>query len=479
MHSVVGDGVRVEALEVLSGFRRALYDCFGRRADALFEAVDAVLCPDGPVTSLAELSLAAVFGRGHGALYDALNGGVVEFERLRRVVAGLVLPRGSDGGLRLAVDVSAWPRPDAETSPDRCHCHRPCRCDGVRQTIPGWPYQVIAALESGRSSWTAVLDAVRLGPDDDVTVVTQAQIRGLVGRLVAAGAYRDGDPPVVIVMDSGYDIVRLSFLLSDLPVTLVGRIVSTRVFYGPPGPRRGEHPGRRPRHGARAELQQPTTLGEPALTHVQDHDRYGYVLVEAWGGLHPKLERRAAWAQHEGALPTVTGTVIRIRAGRLPGDRDPDPVWLFTTGPMTRDTLNTYWRTYLRRFDLEHTFRFFKQHLAWTRPRLRDPRAADRWTWLVCAAYTQLRLARTLTQDLRRPWEKPTDRGQHPSPLRVRRGYRRLRPKLADPARAAKATRPGPGRPRGSRSGPAPRHPVGKKQQKKDTPRRGGAINQP
>jgi len=43
---------------------------------------------------------------------------------------------------------------------------------------------------------------------------------------------------------------------------------------------------------------------------------------------------------------------------------------------------------------LEHTFRLFKQTLGWTAPKIRDPRAADRWTWLIIAAHTQLRLAR-------------------------------------------------------------------------------------
>jgi hypothetical protein len=47
----------------------------------------------------------------------------------------------------------------------------------------------------------------------------------------------------------------------------------------------------------------------------------------------------------------------------------------------------------------------FKQTLGWTVPRIRTPQAADRWTWLVLAAYTQLRLARPLAEDLRRPWE--------------------------------------------------------------------------
>ncbi len=43
--------------------------------------------------------------------------------------------------------------------------------------IPGWPYSVVAGLETGRSSWTALLDAVRLGPDHDPTAVTAAQVR--------------------------------------------------------------------------------------------------------------------------------------------------------------------------------------------------------------------------------------------------------------------------------------------------------------
>lgn len=59
--------------------------------------------------------------------------------------------------------------------------------------IPGWPYSVIAALEPGRASWTAVLGAVRLGPADDETVVTAAQVREVVTRLAGAG-HEHGDP---------------------------------------------------------------------------------------------------------------------------------------------------------------------------------------------------------------------------------------------------------------------------------------------
>jgi len=50
------------------------------------------------------------------------------------------------------------------------------------------------------------------------------------------------------------------------------------------------------------------------------------------------------------------------------------------------ENLELIWRAYVRRFDLEHTFRFLKQGMGWTTPRVRHPEQADRWTWLVVAA---------------------------------------------------------------------------------------------
>ncbi len=168
--------------------------CLTARADELSELTDAVLCADGPVRDLAGLSLAPEHRRGHGALYDAVNHGRVDIGRLRRSLAGLPLPRAADGRLVLAADVSNWLRPGAATSPERLFCHVYGRGKGQAQMIPGWPYSVVAALEPGRTSWTAVLDAVRLGPDDDETEVTAAQVREVVARLIAAGHWREGDP---------------------------------------------------------------------------------------------------------------------------------------------------------------------------------------------------------------------------------------------------------------------------------------------
>src|SRR5215471_2430013 len=202
----VEPGGDVSARGRLGAFRWELHWCFTARADALFELADAVLCADGPVKTLVGLSLAPEHRRGHGALYDALNAGRIDAARLRWSLAALPLPCWGDGRIRLAVDVSNWLRPEAETSPGRMFCHVYARGKGNAQMVPGWPYSVVAALESGRTSWTAVLDAVRLGPDDDLTEVTAAQVRDVVARLGAAGQWREGDPPILAVFDAGYDI---------------------------------------------------------------------------------------------------------------------------------------------------------------------------------------------------------------------------------------------------------------------------------
>src|SRR3954451_9332263 len=152
-------------------FREVFYGCLPTRADAQFELTEALLCVDGPVRSLVDLSLAPEHRRGHGALYAGLNDGSIEIARLRRGLAGLPLPRIGER-IVLAADVSPWLRPDAQTSPQRLFCHVHGRAKGTAQMIPGWPYSVVAALGSGRSSWTAVLDAVRVGPADDTPAVT-------------------------------------------------------------------------------------------------------------------------------------------------------------------------------------------------------------------------------------------------------------------------------------------------------------------
>lgn len=169
------------------------------------------------------------------------------------------------------------------------------------------------------------------------------------------------------------------------------------------------------------------------------------------------MTHRSAWAVSDGRLPIIEGTVIRLQVQRLPSGAVPKPVWLrHSNVDLDTDAVDRCWQAFLRRFDIEHTSRMLEQALGWNCPKIRDPRAADRWTWLVLAAYTQLRLAR----DLRSPREKPASPDRL-TPARVRRAFRHLRRHTTRPARAPKPTQPGPGRPPGQpNQHPATRHDV-------------------
>ena len=110
------------------------------------------------------------------------------------------------------------------------------------------------------------MDAVRLGPADDATAVTAAQIREVAGRIIAAGHWRDGDPDILVVFDSGYDLTRLAWLLRDLPVEVLGRLRSDRVMYFPPAPAaRHQRPPAAAR--GRAQARRPAVLARPGGGH--------------------------------------------------------------------------------------------------------------------------------------------------------------------------------------------------------------------
>ncbi|MER5323897.1 transposase [Streptosporangium roseum] len=131
-----------------------------------------------------------------------------------------------------------------------------------------------------------MLDAIRLGPEDDATAVTAAQLREVVQRLLEAGQWSPGDADILIVADAGYDVTRLASLLADLPVELLGRIRSDRVLQLSAPPRRPGTNGRPPKHGGPFALGDATTWPTP---HVTTTTRYGMATATCWGGPAPPV----------------------------------------------------------------------------------------------------------------------------------------------------------------------------------------------
>jgi hypothetical protein len=241
----------------------------------------------------------------------------------------------------------------------------------------------------------------------------------------------------------------------------------TAACYADPPPPPPGKTGRPRRHGAKFAFADPATWPAPTATLVCQDDQDGTVTVQAWAGLHPKQHRHPGHGTRR-PRPIVRGTVIRVQVERVPAKtRPPKVLWLWWAGPEgVQLDPDLAWRAYIRRFDLEHTVRFAKQTLGWTTPRPRHPQQADRWTWLVLACYTQLRLARAVVADARLPWERPRPPGRL-SPVRVCRGFPQLLAALGSPAAAPKPAGRSPGRPKGSSCRPATRYPAIKKPAKK------------
>ena len=74
-----------------------------------------------------------------------------------------------------------------------------------------------------------------------------------------------------------------------------------------------------------AEFTDPDSWPTPAHTTTTETTRYGAARARCWDRLHPRLTRTGAWTEHEGPLPIMEGTVIRLQVDLLPGSGTPKP----------------------------------------------------------------------------------------------------------------------------------------------------------
>jgi hypothetical protein len=152
-------------LAPLERFRTQLYHVILRtRRDALFDLVDALLTSPGR-QPLVRLSLAPCFARGWASACDAVADGRLSVAALRRLcVRSLPVPAPDQREL-WAIDGTTWPRPAAKTSPQRTFCRFVTSGQPQEGIVPGWEYQVLAAIPEDQGGWALPLDLARRGPE--------------------------------------------------------------------------------------------------------------------------------------------------------------------------------------------------------------------------------------------------------------------------------------------------------------------------
>jgi hypothetical protein len=147
------------------------------------------------------LSVQPQHQRRWGSLYDALAVGQISASTLEHLLSGQPLAGGEP---IYAVDVSVWPRCDAETSPERALYYHASRHSAGQPIVAGWAYCWIAQVGFAWESWTAPLRVRRLRPQENSNVVAAEQITAFLPHLPI-------DAPLPwFLFDAGYDPVQLT-----------------------------------------------------------------------------------------------------------------------------------------------------------------------------------------------------------------------------------------------------------------------------
>ncbi len=420
------------SFDQLKQFRSGVYALLGNGKDALFDLMDAVLVTRS-VYSFVELSLAPVFRRKWSSIYEAIEDSLPPRQELMQLYIAQ-LPQTEQ--LVLAGDHTAWSRPNAPTLKDRTYEHQAQLLSGAKPVTVGQGYSTIAWIPETEGSWALPLLHERMTSFDSPITKAATQLKLVCQHLPKRP---------LSLWDAEYGCASFVKQTADVATDKLMRLRSNRVLYGAPPPYTGF--GRPRVHGDKFKLNDSTTWWKPDQILAVNHSKLGQLSLRLWCHLHFQQS-----AKHSMHLIQIERTDV----GKL---RNLKPLWLVWLGEQM-PTLAEIWHQYLRRFAIDHWYRFLKGRLHWTLPHFSTPEQSESWSDLMPLLSWQLWLARESIKDCPLPWQKPS---QHLSPGRVASSFAAVLARIGTPATTPKprGKSPGwtPGRPRQQRT----RYPIAKK----------------
>ncbi|MDJ0799164.1 MAG: NF041680 family putative transposase [Calothrix sp. MO_167.B12] len=417
----------------LEEFRQAAYKYLGRAHDATFELTDAILLTRNAY-SLADLSLSPVFRRKWSSIYEALQDSRPQRQKLMQLY---IKQMPTQGRLLLAGDHTAWSRPDAVTLQERTIEHSSVTVGGNKPITIGQGYSTIAWIPEDSGSWALPLRHERITSWETPIEKATWQLQQVCEHLPTRP---------ITVWDSEYGCAPFVHKTAKIKADILVRLRSNLCLWGPPPAYSGR--GRPRKHGDKFKLNEPSTWSSPTQSLEMNHRKLGRVKVSLWSNLHFRK--------------TATRSMSIIRVERLDEQgnlRILKPLWLAWIGEQM-PSLEQVWQLYLRRFNVDHWYRFLKQRLHWTLPKFSTPKQCERWSDLMPIITWELWLARDIVTDNPLPWQKSLDKM---TPGRVAQAMGSILAVIGTPAGSPKPRGKSPGWKRGQPRQRRNRYPIVKK----------------
>ncbi|HEY9826511.1 MAG TPA: NF041680 family putative transposase [Stenomitos sp.] len=417
------------SLEKLEKFRNYSYTILGNGRAALFDLMDAVLT-SRKIVSIVELSLSPVFRRAWPSLYETLQDACVP----RQMLMQHYVKQMPETALTiLAGDHTAWSRPYAKTLQDRTYQHQPKPNGLGKPVVVGQGYSTLAWIPEAQGSWALPFLHERISSFKTPIEKIAQQLRAVCAQI---------NTTVLFLADGEYGCAPFLKSTADIECIKLLRLRPNRVLYRAPDPYPGY--GRPCKHGDKFALKDPSSWGMPQAQILLEDPKLGRLEMGRWEALH---FQQAAEHPFE---------VIRVKRLDAP---DSKPLWLMWVAP-AKPCLTQVWQLYLRRFAIEHWYRFVRQRLHWTCPKFASLEQTQVWSDLMPLISWQLWLAREVVHDCPLPWQKPMPQL---SPGRIANAFAPLLVKIGSPAPAPKPRGKSPGPPVGQQRKLRTRFPIVKK----------------
>jgi len=156
--------------ERLKDFRQAAYDLLVKAKDATFELMDAVMTTRN-ASCLAEFSLNPLFNRHRPCVYEALQDCRPDRKKLMLLyLEQLQKETLPTEHILVAIDHTAWGRPDAKTLKDRTHEYQ-------RGVTVGQGYSTIAWIPEAHGSWALPLLHERISSGSSPILQAASQLK--------------------------------------------------------------------------------------------------------------------------------------------------------------------------------------------------------------------------------------------------------------------------------------------------------------